>query len=69
MTNDGSSLEKEPPIGWVPPVPIAWIGPDGKSWDEPEAVVDGNAADGLWRVQVPIHEEMMMRVNVEPTAV
>ena len=64
MTNDGESIEIEPPRGWTPPAVRAWIDPEGHEHIATELERAGDDADGSWIVEIPIVEEAVMGVDI-----
>jgi hypothetical protein len=64
MTNDGESIEIEPPRGWTPPAVRAWIDPEGHEHIAIELERAGDEADGSWIVEIPIVEEAVMGVDI-----
>jgi|GEM_PF-1213781 len=64
MTNDGAQVETDAPRGYEPPAVKAWVDPRGVPHEITELVVEPDATDGTWSVEVPIRDEAMMRVVV-----
>lgn len=66
MSNDGAQVEGEPPVGSNSPSVRAWIDPEGGQHPEPVLEIGPEGVDGRWTVEVPLAEEMMMRVDIAP---
>lgn len=64
MTNDGESLESDPPAGWTEPKVYAWIAPNGREHRTPTHVPEVGEGDGAWTVEVPIVEEALVGVDI-----
>lgn len=64
MTNDGESVESDPPRGWTPPDARAWTDPEGNEHKAPTVVGDPETGDGPWFVEVPIIEEAVIGVDI-----
>ena len=65
MTNDGESVENDPPRGWTPPDVRAWTDPGGTEHTSPTAIGDPDTADGSWSVAVAITEEAVIGVDID----
>ena len=65
MTNDGESVENDPPRGWTPPDVRGWTDPGGTEHTSPTAVADPDTADGCWSVEVAITEEAVIGVDID----
>jgi hypothetical protein len=66
MSNDGGQVEGEPPVGSTPPSVRAWIDPEGGQHAHSVLEIGPEGVDGRWTVEVPLAEEMMMRVDIAP---
>jgi hypothetical protein len=66
MSNDGAQVEADPPAGSAAPAVRGWIDPSGSMRSGSEIVVQTGAPSGRWFVEVTLHEEAMMRVDVQP---
>ncbi len=64
MTNDGESVEAEPPRGWVAPEVRAWIDPTGHTHMGPNHDVSPGSADGSWVVELPIIEDVVVGIDI-----
>lgn len=64
MTNDGESVESEPPRGWIAPEVRAWTDPEGV--EHLGSVIERapETADGPWIVEIPIIEEVVVGVDI-----
>lgn len=66
MTNDGTSVEKDPPRNWVPPQVQAWIDPAGHRHRGTTMLCEPGSDGGRWLVEIPIVEEALVSVEVRP---
>jgi hypothetical protein len=64
MTNDGESVEAEPPRGWVAPEVRAWIDPAGQAHLASAYEVSPDSADGSWVVELPILEDVIVGIDI-----
>ncbi|TCM39647.1 hypothetical protein [Kribbella sp. VKM Ac-2568] len=64
MTNDGSQVEADAPLGYSPPVVRSWSGPGPREHHEGRPVVGPDDVDGRWYVEIPLRDEAMMRVDI-----
>lgn len=64
MTNDGESIESEPPRGWVAPSVRAWIDPAGVEHHRTTLDRAPESADGAWVVEIPIAEDAVIGVDI-----
>jgi hypothetical protein len=64
MTNDGESVEAEPPRGWVAPEVRAWIDPAGQAHVASAYEVSPDSADGSWVVELPILEDVVVGIDI-----
>jgi hypothetical protein len=69
MTNDGESVENEPPRGWTPPEVRSWTDPSGHEHNEPTAICGPETGDGPWFIEVPIIEEAVIGVDIDAEAI
>lgn len=69
MTNDGESVENDPPRGWTPPEVRSWTDPQGNEHAVPTVVGAAETADGPWFLEVPIVEEAVIGVDILAEAV
>lgn len=63
MTNDGESLEGEPPRGWEPPTVRSWTH-EGIEHANEVLEVEAESSDGPWTVEVPIVDDMVVGVDI-----
>jgi hypothetical protein len=66
MANDGGQVEAEAPVGSVAPTLRAWSDPAGIEHLGPELEIGPEGVDGHWFLEVHLHEELMMRVDLVP---
>ena len=66
MANDGGQVESEAPAGAEPPSVRAWVDPAGTEHAGSEIEAGPEGVDGRWLVEVPLSEELMMRVDLAP---
>lgn len=64
MTNDGSQVEPEAPVGYVPPTVRGWVDPQGRTHLTASLICGPDEVDGRWFVEVPLRDEAMMRVDI-----
>ncbi len=64
MTNDGESVESEPPRGWVAPDARAWIDPAGVEHTHATVEPLRDTSDGAWVVEIPIVDDMVIGVDI-----
>jgi hypothetical protein len=64
MTNDGESVESDPPRGWIAPSVRAWIDPAGVEHLTSEIDRSPDSADGSWVVEIPIVEDVVIGVDI-----
>lgn len=65
MTNDGESVERDPPRGWSPPEERIWIAGDGTRHEVATLQLDADTADGAWTVEIPITEDAILGVDIQ----
>ena len=66
MANDGGQVESEAPVGSELPRPRRWVSPIGDELRMTEVEVGPDGVDGAWTVEVPITDDVMMRVDIAP---
>lgn len=64
MTNDGESLESDPPRGWVAPEARTWIDSTGAEHTGRTVELAAAASDGAWTVEIPIVDDMVLGVDI-----
>ncbi len=69
MANDGGQVESEAPVGSELPRPRRWVSPIGDEMLMAEVEVGPDGVDGAWTVEVPITDDVMMRVDIAPVIV
>jgi hypothetical protein len=69
MTNDGESVEAEPPRGWVAPKVRAWIDPAGQAHMASTYETSPDSADGSWVVELPIIEDVVVGIDILAEAI
>jgi hypothetical protein len=69
MTNDGESVESDPPLGWIAPEPCAWIDPAGIEHRSATIEPPDESTDGPWVVEIPIVDDMVLGIDITPTVI
>jgi hypothetical protein len=69
MTGDGAQTEEDPPTGYEPPEVRAWVTPAGVELRTSTPEVAPDEGEGHWFVEIPIQDDVLLRVVVSASAV